>query len=56
MTIMSDKTTQDKKQNVLSVLNLLFPGYMIFITPRAISMNCDKGNVIIDEGNFEKFQ
>ena len=56
MTIMSDKATQDKKQNVLSVLNLLFPGYMIFITPRAISMNCDKGNVIIDEGNFEKFQ
>lgn len=56
MTIMSDKTTQDKKQKVLSVLNLLFPGYVIFITPRAISMNCDKGNVIIDEGNFEKLQ
>ena len=56
MTIMSEKTTQDKKQNVLGVLNLLFPGYMIFFTPRAISMNCDKGNVIIDEGNFEKFQ
>ena len=56
MTIMNDKNTQDKKQCVLSAMNLLFPGYMIFITPRAISMNCDKGNVIIDEGNFEKFQ
>ena len=56
MTIMNEKTTQDKKQSVLTALNLLFPGYVIFFTPRAISMNCDKGNVIIDEGNFEKFQ
>lgn len=56
MTIMSEKTTQDKKQSVLNALNLLFPGYMIFFTPRAISMNCDQGNVIVDEGNFEKLQ
>lgn len=56
MTIMNEKTTQDKKQSVLTVFNLLFPSYVIFFTPRAISMNCDKGNVIIDEGNFEKFQ
>ena len=56
MTIMNDKMTLDKKQSVLTALNLLFPSYQIFITPRAISMNCDKGNVIIDEGNFEKFQ
>ena len=56
MTIMNEKTTQDKKQNVLTVLNLLFPNYQIFLTPRAISMNCEQGNVIIDEGNFEMFQ
>lgn len=56
MTIMNEKTTQDKKQNVLTVLNLLFPNYQIFLTPRAISMNCEQGNVIIDEGNFDKFQ
>lgn len=56
MTIMNDKTTADKKEKVLTVLNLLFPKYVIFFTPRAISMNCDAGNVIIDEGNFEKFQ
>lgn len=56
MTIMNEKSTQDKKQNVLTVLNLLFPNYQIFFTPRAISMNCEQGNVIIDEGNFEKFQ
>ena len=56
MTIMNEKSTQDKKQNVLSVLTLLSPDYKIFLTPRAISMNCDRGNVIIDEGNFDKFQ
>ncbi len=37
MTIMNEKTTQDKKQSVLTALNLLFPGYVIFFTPRAIS-------------------
>ena len=56
MTIMNDKMTMDKKQNVMTVLNLLFPGYMIFITPRAISMNCEERNIMIDEGNFENFQ
>lgn len=56
MTIMNEKSTQDKRQNVLTVLNLLFPAYQIFITPRAISMNCEEGNVIIDEGNFEILQ
>lgn len=56
MTIMNDKMTIDKKECVLQVLNLLFPKYQIFITPRAISMNCEEGNVIIDEGNFEKLQ
>lgn len=56
MTIMQEKMTADKKQCVLQVLSLLFPKYQIFITPRAISMNCDAGNVIIDEGNFESIQ
>ena len=56
MTIMNDKMTIDKKQNVMTTLNLLFPNCQIFITPRAISMNCEGTNVIIDEGNFEKLQ
>ena len=56
MTIMSDKTTQDKKECVLITLSLLFPNYQIFITPRAISMNCEGRNIIIDEGNFEEIQ
>lgn len=56
MTVMNDKSTVDKKNSVLMALQLLFPKYQIFLTPRAISMNSDAGNVIIDEGNFEKLQ
>lgn len=56
MTIMTDKTTKEKKESVIVTLSLLFPEYKIFITPRAISMNSEGGNIIIDEGNFESFQ
>lgn len=56
ITILTDKAMKEKKACVLTALDLLFPNYKIFITPRAISMNCDDRNVIIDEGNFESFQ
>ena len=56
MTVMNEKTTQDKKQCVILALSLLFPNHQIFITPRAISLNSSGGNVIIDESNFEKIQ
>lgn len=56
MTVMNDKTTIDKRQNVLSALGLLFPNYKVFFTPRAISLNCEGKTAIIDENNFEKIQ
>ena len=56
MTVMTEKTTQDKKQSVIQALKLLFPEYQILITPRAISMNSSAGNAIIDENNFEILQ
>ena len=56
MTIMNEKQTANKKQDVISVLRLLFPSYQIFLTPRAISLNSEDGNFMIDEGNFEFFQ
>ena len=56
MTIMTDKMTQDKKQSTISALSLLFPNYQIMFTPRAILLNAPDGNVIIDEGTFEKVQ
>lgn len=56
MTVMNDKTTVDKKQDVLSTLGLLFPTCKTFLTPRAISLNCEGQTIIIDENNFEKIQ
>lgn len=56
MTVMNDKMMNDKKQNVLQILALLFPSYQIFMTPRAIALNSDAGSVTIDENNFEVIQ
>lgn len=56
MTIMNEKDTVSKKTDVLTVLNVLFPSYKIFLTPRSIMFNNDEGNFMIDEGNFENLQ
>ena len=56
MTVMTDKTTVDKKEAVLSVLDILFPGYKIILTPRTLLFKKDDLNVIIDENNFEILQ
>ena len=53
MTVMNDKATADKREEVLAALGLLFPGIQIFITPRAISLS---NGTMIDENNFEKIQ
>lgn len=54
--VMNEQQAADKKQAVLSVLNLLFPSYQIFFTPRSIMFNNDFGTFMIDEGNFEILQ
>lgn len=56
MTVMNEQQVADKKEDVLAVLNLLFPSYQIFFTPRSIMFNNDSGTFMIDEGNFEKLQ
>lgn len=56
MTIMTDKTTADKKADVIEVLTLLFPSYKVMFTPRALLLNSSNGNVMIDEDNFENLQ
>jgi hypothetical protein len=53
MTIMADKSTIDKRNNVVSVLTVLFPGYKPLFTPRTLLLNGDSTNAIIDENNFE---
>jgi hypothetical protein len=53
MTVMMDKSTQDKKEHVLAVLNILFPKYKVILTPRTLLFKNDALNIIIDENNFE---
>ena len=56
MTIMQEKQTADKKQDVVTVLQLLFPQYKVIFTPRSIMFNNEVGNFMVDEGNFEILQ
>ena len=56
MTIMNEKQTADKKLDVTTVLNVLFPNYKLIFTPRAIMFNNEQGNFMVDEGNFESLQ
>ena len=56
ITIMTDKTTVDKKEDVIQVLNILFPTYKVILTPRSLLFKSDTSNIIIDENNFESLQ
>lgn len=56
MTVMMDKSTVDKRENVISVLLLLFPDYKTIFTPRTLVLNKGDLNIIIDENNFEILQ
>lgn len=56
MTVMMDKSTVDKRENVISVLLLLFPDYRTIFTPRTLVLNKGDLNIIIDENNFEILQ
>ena len=56
MTLMNEKQTADKKQNVIQVLSLLFPNYQAIFTPRTLLLKNGDINVIIDEDNFEIIQ
>ena len=61
MTIMTDKTSLDKKKTVQQVFSLLFPNYSVSMTGRSIIFilkNDDENNqpVMIDENNFDIFQ
>ena len=56
MTIMTEKETRDKKEAVISVFQILFPGFKITLTPRSILLNKENTSVMIDENNFEILQ
>ena len=56
MTIMKEQETKDKKEAVLSLFQLIFPGSQILITPMSIIVNKEGQQTLIDENNFEILQ
>ena len=56
MTVMAEKEAQDKKDAVLQLCQLIFPGYKVNFLPRSLLLIKDTQNVMIDESNFEILQ
>lgn len=56
MTMMMDKETVDKKNSVLSLLNILFPKYKVMITPRSLLFQGEGDSHMVDDSNFERMQ
>lgn len=56
MKILGEKENVDQKTDIISFLNLLFPKYKIFFTPRSISFMQDGESKIVDANNFDAFQ
>lgn len=56
LTIMKEKEAVEVKKAILDSLSLILPNTNITITPRALLLNFNETNIIIDEGNFEDFQ
>lgn len=56
MTMMNEKTMVEKKDSVLQVLTLLFPGRQVIATPNGLILKQDQSIINIDESNFEALQ
>ena len=56
MTVMAEKEAQDKKDAVLQLCQLIFPGYKVNFLPRSLLLIKDTQNVMIDDSNFEILQ
>lgn len=56
MTIMNEQETRDKKEAVLSLLQIVFPLYQTIMTPRAILLKGNEVQSLIDDNNFEVLQ
>lgn len=56
MAIMQEKETQDKKENVKTLFQLIFPNFQTMITPQSILLSNGDITNVIDENNFEIFQ
>ena len=60
MTIMFEKEVADKKAMVIQLLEVLFPGFKVTLTPRSMIFQntkiADAPSVLIDESNFDFLQ
>lgn len=56
MTMVSEKQLADKKEAIIQLLQLLFPGSSITFTPRSLMLISNGKSVMIDESNFELLQ
>lgn len=57
MTVMNEKEMQEKKDNTLAVLTILFPMYKPVITPQSLLLiNNGEAPKLIDKNNFEDLQ
>ena len=55
-TIFRKEKTQDLKNQIINLLQLLFPDYKIFLTQKSISLQKDNNIVVLDSSNYEDFQ
>lgn len=56
MTIMKEQETKDKKEAVINLFQLIFPGYQVVFTPRSVVLNKEGQQTVVDEINFEILQ
>lgn len=56
MTIMKEQQTQDKKNAILSLFQLIFPNIQVIFTPKSILLNKEGQQILIDNENFEILQ
>lgn len=56
ISLLNEKQAQEQKNCTIQVLQLLFPAYKIFLTPRAFMFNLESETFMLDESNFDSFQ
>lgn len=56
MTIMKEQETKDKKDAVINLFQLIFPGSQVIFTPMSILLNKEGQQTLIDENNFDILQ
>lgn len=56
MTIMKEQETKDKKDAVINLFQLIFPGSQVIFTPMSILLNKEGQQTLVDENNFDMLQ